>query len=61
MDLSLNEATTGPLASNLRVVAVENLSRLGVQVLLGRDVLDRCLLFYNGPEHQLTLALTSPT
>jgi hypothetical protein len=43
------------IASQLPVVALD-LRHLGVRMLLGRDVLSRGLLIYNGPEDQLTLA-----
>ncbi len=56
VELTLNEDTAGSLATNLRVVAAENLSGLGVDALLGRDVLDRCLLVYNGPRRQFTIS-----
>jgi hypothetical protein len=48
--------TGGVLAPNLRVVEVENLSGFGVDMLLGRDVLDQCLLVYTGQQRQFTLA-----
>jgi hypothetical protein len=35
-----------------------NLSPLGDQTLLGRDILDLCLFFYNGPGRS-TFALAS--
>jgi hypothetical protein len=44
------------LAADLPVLEVEDLSGLGVDMLLGRDVLDRCLLFYSGQERRFTLA-----
>jgi hypothetical protein len=44
------------LASSTRVIAVEDLSRFGVRMLLGRDLLARCLLFYNGPDSRFTFA-----
>ena len=40
----------------LEVVATELQRRFGVQALLGRDVLERCLLVYHGPERRFTLA-----
>lgn len=46
----------GVLASGLRVLAAQDLSGLDVDVLLGCDVLTRCLLFYNGPEGDFTIA-----
>jgi hypothetical protein len=51
----------GLLTADLEVAEVEDLSGLGVDMLLGRDVLDQCLLFYAGPERRFTLAFgTSP-
>jgi predicted aspartyl protease len=49
----------GTLAQDLRAVEAENLSGLAVEVLLGRDVIDRFLLFLNGPEGRFTLAIPS--
>jgi hypothetical protein len=40
---------------SLEVVATELTDAFGVQALLGRDVLERCLLVYHGPERQFTL------
>lgn len=34
-----------------------SLAAQGLLVLIGRDVLSRCLLFYNGPTGQFTLSL----
>jgi hypothetical protein len=45
--------------ADLRVAAADDLSSLGVDMLLGRDVLGRCLLFFNGPERRSTLAFSS--
>lgn len=53
--LSLAGDKTGVLADPLEVVAAGDLSGLGVQALLGRDVLSRCLLFYHGPGRTITL------
>ena len=39
----------------LTVISVD-LSRFGLQVLLGRDVLARCLFYYNGPSDQFTFS-----
>jgi hypothetical protein len=44
------------LASSIPVTAVEDLSRFGVKMLLGRDLLSRCVLIYNGPEGRGTFA-----
>ncbi len=49
------------IASDLEVVEAEDLSGLHVDVLLGRDVLGRCLLVYNGAEKKLTIAFDPPS
>lgn len=41
---------------NLRVAASELYLRQGIHALIGRDVLQRCVLVYNGALHQFTLA-----
>jgi hypothetical protein len=48
----------GQLAADLRVVEAEGLVALGVEVLLGRDVLGGFLLFFNGPEGRFTIAFS---
>jgi predicted aspartyl protease len=48
------------LAWDLQVTSAEDLSGFGVQGLLGRDILERCHLFYNGPEGHLSLAIATP-
>jgi predicted aspartyl protease len=51
----------GLIDADLRVAEAENLrAALGVEVLLGQDVLRRCLLIQNGPEGRFTLALPAP-
>ena len=40
----------------LEVVALDLVAWQGVHAILGRDVLDRCLLVYHGPEAQFTVA-----
>ena len=40
---------------NMRVV-VTDFSAQGFQVLLGRDVLSRCMLVYDGKHQSMTLA-----
>jgi hypothetical protein len=37
------------LAADLEVLAAADLGGLGIQVLLGRDILNLCLLHYDGP------------
>jgi len=49
---------TGVLAADLEVVAAEDLGVFGVQALLGRDILNFCLLHYDGPDR--TFSLTVP-
>jgi hypothetical protein len=36
----------------------EDLAGLGVELLLGRDILKRLLLIINGPEDQFTIAFS---
>jgi hypothetical protein len=48
----------GQFDADLRVVAADDFSGLGVEMLLGRDVLGRCLIFFNGPEGRFTLAFS---
>jgi hydrogenase maturation factor HypE len=43
-------------ASTVPVIAVEVLSRLGVRMILGRDLLSRCILIDNEPEGRCTVA-----
>jgi hypothetical protein len=38
-----------------QAVVEQPLGQLGYQVLIGRDILDRCLHVYNGPARQFTL------
>jgi hypothetical protein len=51
----------GRLAADLRVLEAEDLGGLGVEMLLGRDILDWFLLFFNGPEGRFTLAFSPST
>jgi predicted aspartyl protease len=49
-----------PSAQNIKFtipVIESRLAALGLDVLLGRDVLDDCLLVYNGPTRTFSLAL----
>ena len=57
VQLFLPAVSNGQIASDLRVLEAEDLSSLGVEVLLGLDVLEKCLLFYNGPAGQFTIAI----
>jgi predicted aspartyl protease len=56
VELSLAGETMGLLATDLQVVAAKDLGGLSVEVLLGRDILKRCLLVYNGHAGLFTLA-----
>jgi predicted aspartyl protease len=49
VSLALAGDVTGVLAPDLEVLAVEDLGGLGVQALLGRDILNRCSMHYDGP------------
>jgi len=60
VDISLAGAVTGHLATDLEVVAAEDLSGSGVEALLGRDILGRGLLVYHGLERRFTLAIEPP-
>jgi predicted aspartyl protease len=60
VEISLGGAMTGLLATDLDVVAAEELSGSGVEALLGRDILGRGLLIYDGLERRLTLAIEPP-
>ena len=55
VELSLAEAVLGTLARNLPVLAAADLTGLNVQRLLGRDVLGRTVLTYNGPGREFRL------
>lgn len=44
------------LASTAQVIAVEDLTEFGVSMIVGRDLLSRCLLLYNGPDGRCTFA-----
>lgn len=57
VELSLAGETLGLVASELKVVGAEHLSGLGVEALLGRDILSRGLLIFNGPRRQFTLVV----
>ena len=57
VDISLGGEKTGLLATNLDVVSAEDLSGSGVEALLGRDILGRGLLVYDGLEGRFSLAI----
>jgi Aspartyl protease len=44
------------LASSVRVVAVEDLGRFDSQVLMGRDLMAKGVLVYDGPQERFTFA-----
>jgi predicted aspartyl protease len=44
------------LASTVPAIGVESLEQFGVEALLGRNLLSRCLLLYNGPHSACTFA-----
>jgi hypothetical protein len=56
VDISLAGEATGTLDPDLEIVAVGDLSGIRVGMLLGRDLLDRYFLVYNGPKGQVELA-----
>lgn len=60
VEISLGGEKTGLLATNLDVVAAEDLSGSGVEALLGRDILAHGLLVYDGLEGRFTLAIEPP-
>jgi hypothetical protein len=59
--LAVSGVANGVFAYDLPVTDAEDLSGLGVQALLGRDVLDQCLLVYHGPNRGVTLAFDPPS
>jgi predicted aspartyl protease len=60
VEISLGGEKTGLLATDLDVVAAEDLSGSGVEALLGRDILGRGLFVYDGLEGRFTLAIEPP-
>ena len=50
----------GLLARDLEVTGSDRLAGIQVDMLLGRDVLDRCLLVYDGAGRRFTLAYNPP-
>lgn len=44
------------LISSVTVIAINDLSRFGAQILLGQDLLARCLFVYDGPNERFSLA-----
>ncbi len=61
VEISLAEEVTGTIVRDLPVLAVEDLGGLGVQMLLGRDVLSLLVLNYNGPEREFRLEFGDET
>jgi hypothetical protein len=50
------EDRPGMMAEDLRVTGSPKLASLGVDMILGRDILSRCLLVYEGYSKRFTLA-----
>lgn len=44
------------LAHSAQVIIVPNLNHLGARMILGRDILSKCVLVYNGPHGTCTFA-----
>ena len=60
IDLGLAGDQPGAVARNLRVIGSDKLVGLRVDMLLGRDILDRCLLIYDGANRRFSLAYNPP-
>ena len=60
VDLLLIDDNPGLLAQNLTVIGSDKLSGLKVDMLLGRDVLNRCLFIYDGTNRRFSLAYNPP-
>lgn len=60
VNLSFAGDQPGLLARNLSVFGSDRLTGLKVDMLLGKDVLDRCLLVYDGAGRRFTLAYNPP-
>jgi len=60
VDLALSGDRPGPFAVGLEVIGSNTLGGVQVRMLLGRDVLDRCLLAYDGPNRRFALAYDLP-
>jgi len=61
VDLGMPGEQPGPFVFNLKVVGSDRLQGLRVEMLLGRDVLDRCLLIYDGTNRRFSIAYNPPT
>jgi len=44
------------VASSVPIIALPEISNTGIDALIGRDILSKCLLVYNGVEKKFTLA-----
>ena len=55
VSLASAETVTGVLADDLAVAAGEDFGGLGVEVLLGRDILGSCIFLYDGPGRTMSL------
>lgn len=51
-----NQQDSPLVLRNLRVAACELSLRQGIHALIGRDILERCILVYNGTTRAFTLA-----
>jgi hypothetical protein len=60
VDLAYAGDRPGPMAEDLRVIGSPKLSGLKVDMLLGRDILDGCLLAYDSPNRCFSLAYDCP-
>jgi Aspartyl protease len=60
ISISLGGEKTELLAADLKVLEIEGLSGSGVEALLGRDILRRGVLVYDGPGRRFTLAIEPP-
>jgi predicted aspartyl protease len=61
VEISLAEEVIGTIVKDLPVLAAEDLGGLGVQMLLGRDILRVVVLTYNGPEREFRLEFDDET
>lgn len=60
VSLSLAGDVVGMIDPGLRVVALPDLGGMNVRALLGRDILNHCLIVYDGPGRLMTLAFDRP-
>jgi hypothetical protein len=60
VDLACAGDRPGPFVINWPVVGSSKMSGLNVEMLLGRDILNACLLAYDGPNRRISLAYDRP-